>query len=109
MLRNPALTPTLTLGRPRMPVVAGSMATQFSAMNSRQAKIATSWMLALGPVGTSCGTSALMKLGGRVTWADAGCTAGKTHSACETINNRSENALGDRPAIMPPYDLAPVP
>jgi hypothetical protein len=42
------------------------MATQFSAMNSRQAKIARSWMLALGPVGTSCGTSALMKLKGRM-------------------------------------------
>ena len=90
---NPPLAPRLRLGRARMPVVAGSMATQFSAMNSRQAKIARSWMLARGPVGTSCGTSALMKLGGRVTWADADWTAGRTHSACETIN-KSEYALG---------------
>jgi hypothetical protein len=57
----------------------------------RQAKTARSWMLALGPVGTS---------GGSVTWADAGCAAGRTHSACETTNE-SECALGDRPGIVP--------
>jgi hypothetical protein len=85
-----------------MPVVAGSVATQFSAMNSRQAKIARSWMLALRPFGTSCGTSALMKLGGRVTWADAGCTAGRAHSACETINKTEYGVL----IVRPSYPLA---
>src|SRR5215831_17417818 len=104
MLTNPPLTPRLTLGRARIAVVAGSMATQFSAMNSRQAKIARSWMLALGPVGTSCGTLGLIKLGGRGTWADAGGTAGRTHSACETVN-KSEYAIDDRPAIVPPLRL----
>src|ERR1700730_11799037 len=91
----------LTLGRPRVPVVAGSMATQLSAMNSRQAKIVRSWILALFPDGTSCGTSALMKLGGRGTWADAGCTAGRTHHACAKIN-KSEYGLDNCPAIGPP-------
>src|SRR5258707_15802238 len=99
---------TLTLGRPRTggAVVAGSMATQFSAMNSRQAKIARSWMLALGPDGTSCGTTGLMKLGGRGIWADAGCSAGRTHRACKMIN-KNEYGRGDHRAIVPPPVAAP--
>src|SRR6516225_7083600 len=100
MLTKPAMG-SVPFGRPRTPVAVGSMATQFSAMNSRQAKIARSWMLAPDPVGTSCGTLGLIKLGGRGTWADADGTAGRTQSACETVN-KSEYAIGDRLAIVPP-------
>src|SRR5882757_4848027 len=93
---------TLTLGRPRIPVVTGSMATQLSAMNSRQAKIARSWVLALGPEGTSCGMSALMKLGGRGTWAHAGCMADSAHSAWKRIKRRGY-AIADRLAMASPF------
>src|SRR5690349_13942098 len=107
MLTKPAMG-SVPFGRPRTPVAVGSMATQFSAMNSRQAKIARSWMLAPDPVGTSCGTLGLIKLGGRGTWADAGCAAGNAHNNCATTN-KNECALDDRPLMMPPCGLAPAP
>jgi hypothetical protein len=50
-----------------LPDTAGSLAVQLSAMNSCQAKIARSWMLAADPAGTSCGTLGLMKFVGSVT------------------------------------------
>jgi hypothetical protein len=62
-----SVKPTSVLGSPRLPDTAGSLAVQLSAMNSCQAKIARSWMLAADPAGTSCGTLGLMKFVGSVT------------------------------------------
>src|SRR4051794_1602386 len=81
MPRNPE-GPTVVSARPRTLVVPGFIATQFSAMNSCQAKTASCATVAADPAGTSCGTLGLMKFGGRV-WADAGWTPGRTQRACD--------------------------
>jgi hypothetical protein len=77
---KPGIDPDIDIGTPthagRRRIHGGPSSARSTL---RQAKTARSWMLALGPVDTSCGTSALMKLGGSVTWADAGCAADRTH------------------------------
>src|SRR4051812_5866540 len=89
----------VTSGLPRTPEVAGSMAGQFSAMNSFQAKTARVGMSVLGPPATSCGTSGLMRLGGRTVWAETDCTVA---NIAGNKTDRRRQAIADSLSIVTP-------